>query len=297
MPKRQKLSLDQMPAPDKILESLPIDEICPWALQPRNWFDGEELHKLAQSLVVNQQIAPIIVRPRNLDKYKYEVIVGERRLRASRLAGLTYIEAEIRELDDRAALILAMEENNIRQELNPIEDTISTLNLIAIDTGLSHEEIKSLLYQLQKGRNVPTDFAEAIEKVFEDLNTVSLSTFIKDRLRLLNLPKQIYQALAEGKIEHTKAIIIARVKEEEQMQELLEEAIANNLTISELKARIKQLKGEIHTDYSQLSESELKQRVKNAYGKVSRNSKIWSDANKRKKLESLLKNLDSLIES
>lgn len=297
MPKPKKTSLADMPSPDSILENLQLDRILDFQLNPRTWFDPQKLQELASSLKANNQIAPIIVREVAGKPGYYEVIVGARRVKASRIAELSTIKAEIRELSDREALILAKEENNNREDPSPIEDTMSTLNLIQLDTGLEHEEITPLLHQMAKGRNVPTDFKEKVEIVFDDLKTITFSTFVKDRLRLLKLPTIIFEAIRQGNIEPTKGVEIGKLKDEQQQQELLETAIAEKLSIREIKSRISQLQGKATTDYSKLQADELKTQVKQSYSKLSRNKQVWSDPSKRKQIETLLENLDRLVAS
>lgn len=297
MPKPQKKSIVQMRSPVTDLEELAVDRLLPFPLNPRTWFDPLKLQELADSIVDNNLIAPIIVREVGAKPGYHEVIVGARRVEAHKLAGKQYITGEVRELSDREALILAKEENNNRVDTSPIEDTIATLNLIQLDTQLEHEEIISLLYQMVKGRNVPTDFTDAVEKVFADLKTIKLSTFVKDRLRLLNLPADVFQAIREGKIQYTKGVAIAKVKDDALRQQLLEEAIESDLSIAEIKLKVAELQGKKKTDYSDLPTDELQQRVRDTYNKVSRSKQIWSDPSKRKQIEVLLKNLDKLVAS
>lgn len=297
MPKPQKKSLVQMRSPVDIAEELPIDRLLPFNLNPRTWFDPLKLQELANSIIANDLIAPIIVRGAATRPGFYEVIVGARRVKAHKIADKQYIKGEIRDLTDREALILAKEENNNRVDTSPIEDTICTLNLIRIDTQLEQEEIVALLHQLVKGRNVPTDFKTAVEKIFEDLKTITLSTFAKDRLRLLNLPKNIYEAIRQGKIEPSKGVEIAKLQDENKQRELLETTIAEGLSLTSIKLKIAQLKGKKTVDYSQLPTEELTNQVRQTYSKLSRNKKVWSDPSKRKQIESLLKNLNKLIEN
>ncbi|MGB5715151.1 MAG: ParB/RepB/Spo0J family partition protein [Waterburya sp.] len=298
MPKPPKKSLVQMRSPVNVAEELPIDRLLAFDLNPRTWFDPLKLQELADSIIANDLIAPIIVREAANRPEFYEVIIGARRVEAHKIAGKQYIKGEIRVLSDREALILAKEENNNRVDTSPIEDTISTLKLIRIDTQLEQEEIISLLYQMAKGRNVPTDFQTTVEKVFQDLKTITLSTFTKDRLRLLNLPKNIYEAIRQGNIEPTKGVEIAKLKDEVQQQELLETAIAEGLSLASIKLKIAELKGKaVAIDYSQLPAEDLEAQIRTTYGKLSRNKKIWSNPAKRKQIESLLKSLNRLVES
>ena len=298
MPKLQKKTFTEMRSPEPVIEpqNLRVDRLLFFSLNPRTWFDPQKLQELADSLKANALIAPIIVREIPDKPEYYEVIVGARRVKACKLADILEIRAEIRVLNDREALVLAKEENSNREDPSFIEDTISTLNLIKIDTGLEHDEITPLLYQMVKGRNVPTDFKEKVETVFSDLKTITFSTFVKDRLRLLNLPQDIYEAINQGQLDPTKGVAIAKVKDETQRQELLAVVIASKLSIAEIKAKAAQLKGISTIDYSSIPSKELESQVRSTYGKLSRNKKVWVDPGKRKKIESLLKSLNNLID-
>jgi ParB family chromosome partitioning protein len=147
-----------------------------------------------------------------------------------------------------------------------------------------------------KGRDVPTTFKEVVDKVFESIKNLTWQTFARDRLRLLNLPEPILEAIRQGNIEYTKGIEIAKVQNPSLRDELLKEAITNNLSLKDIKDKIAQHKGKTSTDYSDLSTEELIEDVRQTYQRFSRSKKVWSDQKNRKKIETLLKQLKSLIE-
>ncbi len=99
--------------------TLPVDRIEPSRFQPRKDIDLERLHELADSIKTHGVVQPIVVRTSDNDRY--ELVAGERRWRAARLAGLTEIPAVVRELDDQTALALALIENIQREDLGPLE--------------------------------------------------------------------------------------------------------------------------------------------------------------------------------
>ena len=147
-----------------------------------------------------------------------------------------------------------------------------------------------------KGRNVPTTFKEVVDQVFESIKNLTWQTFARDRLRLLNLPTPILEAIKQGKIEYTKGIEIAKVQEQSVRDELLDEVITNNLSIKQIKDRIAQHKGKSNTDYSDLSIEDLIKDVRQTYQRFSRSKKVWSNQKNRKKIETLLTQIKSLIE-
>lgn len=123
------------------LRTLNISEIHPNPYQPRVHFDETKLAELAQSIRENGLIQPIIVRKSSI--IGYELLAGERRLRASQLAGLTEIPAVVKDLTDDDLLRQAIIENLQRSDLNPIEEAQSYNNLI--NKGLTHDKIAQIM--------------------------------------------------------------------------------------------------------------------------------------------------------
>lgn len=285
--------------------------------QPRRYFDPEALQELVLSVKQHGILQPLLVRP--LPSGGYELIAGERRYRAAKEVGLTEIPVVIRELSDEAALQLALIENLQREDLNPIEETEGILQLLALQLGQSLETVPSLLRQLfnQEFRsssqtldpestapdnNVIINFDDSInsstqneqeaerqqvEKVFKALGLMSWESFVTNRLTLLNLPKDILDVLRSGQIAYTKAKAIARVKDEKSRGLILEAALANNWSLSEIKAQIKALvPTKEPTKLQQRFETTIRQAQK---------AQVWSDTKKQARLESLLAELESLI--
>ncbi len=129
---------------------------------------------------------------------------------------------------------------------------------------------------------------QLIEDVFASVGRLSVESFRTHRLPLLNLPEDILSALRSGQIEYTKAKAIARVKDEETRKQLLEEAIGNSLSLSQIRELIKELK-------PAKQQEELRTRFDTTYKQAKKAKKLWSDAKKRKQLESLLAKLEKLI--
>ena len=292
---RKKRSLADFDAPSVVSNRLPLDKIFISPLNTRTYIDAKELETLSASIAKNQQIAPVIVRPASDGPKPYELIAGKRRFLSSKKANAKDIEVKILDLDDRQACLLIREENDNRQAVNPIEDALSILNLLKIDTGLKIEEIKPLLYQTVNGREIPSDFAEQVENTFADLQSISLSTFVKDRLRLFNLPEPILKAIIEGRLAQSKGILIARVKDEFSRDELLEKALNESLSKEQIKAEIAALKKGAVNNYPKLTSNALNDKIKDNYGRLSRSKKVWDHPKSRKKLEKLARLMDELL--
>jgi len=124
------------PEPGEELVELAIDLLQPGAHQPRRNFDPEQLESLADSIRAQGVVQPIVVRPAGADRY--EIIAGERRWRAAKLAGLTHIPVVVRVLDERGAMAVALVENIQRADLNALEEAEALHKLIA-ECGLTHE--------------------------------------------------------------------------------------------------------------------------------------------------------------
>jgi ParB family chromosome partitioning protein len=283
-------------------QSLAIEVIRLPQLQPRRYFDPEKLEQLILSVKEYGILEPLLVRP--LQYGKYELVAGERRYRAAKAADLAEVPVVIKELNDEEALGLSLIENLHREDLNPVEETEGILQLLALKLGRVVSEVTQLLYQMKNAvdrnlelRNnvVPqldSQEQQQILAVFQGLGLMSWVSFTTHRLPLLNLPQDILEALREGKIAYTKATAISRVKDGNQRQVILAEAIAEDLSLNQIKERIASIAlGRVSSGNSQTLS--LKSRVDTAY-RVVKKSKVWDDPKKQKRLEKLLAELEAL---
>ena len=212
--------------------------------------------------------------------------------------GLTQLPVKILSVSDSEAKTLAIVENLQREDLNPVEETEGILELLQLKLKRGRDEVISLLYKMHKrDNNVIISEVEIVKSTFKSLGSFKWQSFVVNRLRLLNLPESILSAIKQGKIEYTKGITIGRIKDEEFRERLLDEAIADNLSLNEIKQRIAGSKNNDSTDYSNLSTDELIQDFRQTYQKFTRNQKIWSEQKNRKKIEALLKQLKSLVDN
>jgi ParB family chromosome partitioning protein len=161
------------------LAEVAVDQIDPNPFQPRRTFSADKLKELADSIRSSGLVQPVLLRRAG---GRYQLIAGERRWRAARQAGLTVIPAVVREIGDRDALELALTENLLREDLNPLE-AAEGYAALQQKHGLSHEEIA--------------------EHLGLDRSTVS------NTLRLLRLPPEVQQMIAEGAISagHARALL------------------------------------------------------------------------------------------
>lgn len=184
---------------------LPLDLLEAGSFQPRKIFNDQPLQELANSIRMEGILQPLIVRP--LSNGKYEIIAGERRYRAAKIAGLIEVPAIIREICDESALAFGILENLQREDLNPIEEAEAYKKLVD-DFSLTHEEISNKV-----GKSRP---------------------YISNLLRLLKLPKNIQEALSENVIQTGHAKLILSL-DHEKIEEIFQKLVQNKLTVRQLE--------------------------------------------------------------
>lgn len=264
--------------------------------QPRKYFDSAKMRELVESVREYGILEPLLVRP--LANGKYELVAGERRYRAAKEVGLDTIPIVSRELNDQDAIRIALVENLQREDLNPVEETEAILSLLTIELNLSKEDVTSLLNQVanakKRGQELTGNVSRQIEQVGEVLSSIAditPETFRTTRLPLLNLPADILDSLRQGQIEYTKAKAIARVKDEQQRNVLLEESIAQGLSLTEIKVKVKE------TEVDSVSDPAPEQIFIGRMGELTKRlkkSKPWEDRKKRDRITKLLDELERL---
>ncbi|MBD2023800.1 ParB/RepB/Spo0J family partition protein [Leptolyngbya sp. FACHB-711] len=275
------------------VSTVPIRKIVLPKRQPRRYFDPEKLAQLTQSVKEHGILEPLLVRPL---EDGYELIAGERRYRAAKEVGLKEVPVVVREFNDRQALQVALIENLQRDDLNSMDETEGLLQLMAIDLDVTTDEVVAVLNRAanakKRGQDLTDNVIRQLETIESLLSTVggfSAESFRVNRLPLLNLPEDVLDVLRQGKLEFTKARAIARVKDEDQRRDLLEQAIGENLPLSEIKARVKEIKPELEQPPEKIAAQRLSE-----IGKRLQKGEIWSDRKKRDRITKLLDELDRL---
>lgn len=281
---------------DEPSTEVPVDKIRLPKDQPRKYFDPDKMRELVESVREYGILEPLLVRP--LADGEYELVAGERRYRAAKEVGLDTIPIVSRELNDQDAIRIALVENLQREDLNPVEETEAILNLLSIELNLSKEDVTSLLNQAanakKRGQELTGNVSRQIEQVSEVLSSIAditPETFRTARLPLLNLPPDILDSLRQGQIEYTKAKAIARVKDEQQRHALLKEAVAQGLSLTEIKAKVKE------AEVNPVSEPAPEQIFIGRMGELTKRlkkSKPWEDRKKRDRITKLLDELERL---
>ena len=183
---------------------LNIDLLEPSPYQPRKQFNENSLKELALSIREYGILNPILVRQNN---DKYEIIAGERRYRAAKLLNLKEVPVIVKDISDELMTEIALTENLQRENITPIEEAM-TYQAILKKTNKTEKELSEMI-----GKSQP---------------------FIANKIRLLNLPQNVQDALINKKISERHARSLLSVKEEEKQTELLEKIIREKLTVKEL---------------------------------------------------------------
>ena len=205
-----------------------ITQIDTNADQPRKTFDSEGLAGLADSIAANGLLQPILVRKVG---DRYEIIAGERRFRASKLAGLSEIPVIITDADDLAAAKFALIENIQREDLNPYEEAAAYRALMD-EYGLSQEEIS---IQVGKSRSA-----------------------VANALRLLDLPDEVVEMLVSGMLSAGHARALLGLKNKAEIVPLAEKIVSRNLSVREVEAAVKSINRKKIVDDDEEDEKHVK---------------------------------------
>ena len=196
---------------DRVI-AISVDDISPNPYQPRIQMDEESLEELAASIKAKGVVQPIIVR--SLGSDKYEVIAGERRLRASRLAGLSDVPAIVREVDDAEVMALAITENIQREDLNAIE-LARAYSILMDQFDLTQEQLAEAL-----GKSRPA---------------------VANMLRLLQLPQEIQEFVLSNEISMGHARALLALERENQRLSVCKKVIESDLSVRQTERLVQKL--------------------------------------------------------
>jgi len=200
------------PKPGEKVIELPLERVEPNPYQPRRVYDEAALQALSDSIAEHGVLQPLVVRP---VEGGYQLIAGERRLRASQMAGLNAVPVVVRRATDQQALLLALLENLQREDLNPLEEARAFLRLME-EFGLAQEEV-----------------GKAVGK---DRSTVS------NTMRLLKLPVEVQQDLAAGRLSagHARSLL-ALMERPQLLRKTRDQVVAQGLSVRATENLIKRL--------------------------------------------------------
>jgi ParB family chromosome partitioning protein len=207
------------------LRELPLADISVNRRQPRRTFQDDELQELAASIKALGVVQPIVVRPLHAEEpaaegapaatgVRFELIAGERRLRAAKLAGLDYIPALVRPADEISSLEIALAENVAREDLNAVEEALAYAALVD-EFGLTHERIAELV-----GRS---------------------RVAVTNLLRLLDLPDEVQAMLERGDLTEGHGRALLALPDHGERRRVARLAVTEGLTVRQVEALVRQL--------------------------------------------------------
>ena len=211
-----------------------INDIRPNSAQPRKNFDEEKLRELASSIKTNGVIQPLIVRE---STNGCELVAGERRWRAARMAGLRTVPCIIRNFDDRQNAIVAIIENMQREDLDPIEEALG-LKSMTEKYGFTQEQVSASL-----GRS---------------------RTYITNSIRLLKLPEEIQQYVSSGQMSAAHGRTIINIPDKERQKEIAEKIIRNDLSVRATERLAEKVKDELRPERKKRKKASEADRAKAA---------------------------------
>ncbi|QII82028.1 ParB/RepB/Spo0J family partition protein [Jeotgalibaca arthritidis] len=219
--------IEQIDEKTEQVQEISLDDIRPNPYQPRKTFDEEALKELADSIQLNGVFQPIILRQSSVKGY--EIIVGERRVRASRLAGKESIPAIVREFDEQAMIEIAVIENLQREDLSPLEEAEA--------------------YQMMSDKLKLTQ-AQVAERVGKS------RPYIANYLRLLTLPEDVKVLLRNGDLTMGQARTLLGLKDQKQMSELAKRVVQDGITVRQLEQLVQQM-----TEPTETKEKKKRQKI------------------------------------
>jgi ParB family transcriptional regulator, chromosome partitioning protein len=303
------------PGVETILSTALIDR-SPY--QSRKYFDAESQARLTANIKEVGILQNLVVRKTG---DRYQLVAGERRWLSAQELEID-VPVKIIELSDLQARKLGLAENLQRENLNVIEGTQSILELLQIELGIETiDEVKAIILEIESNtrnetyRNVSVDVntTELVSRIIsENAKGMSVRSFYKTRIPLLNLPQIILDAILTKGMEYTKALAIFKIDDPDIQKEILNAAIENKWSLSEIKKQIKSSKSDLvestvsGSDNSGIDEStvseagnneselEPQKRVAKTFKRL-QSKKSWEDPIKWKLIEKLLLDLDILL--
>lgn len=206
-------ALDVIGKRDETPTSLPLDALRPGRYQPRSHMDEEALNDLAESVRSQGVMQPVLVRPLGNAAGQYEIIAGERRCKAARLAGLTEVPVLVRDVADENAAVMALIENIQREDLNPLEEAQGVRRLLD-EFGLTHEQAATAI-----GRS---------------------RSATSNLLRLLNLAEPVQTMLLAGDLDMGHARALLAINAARQIM-LANEVVGRRLSVRDTEKRVAQV--------------------------------------------------------
>ena len=276
---------------------IPVEKIVQSQLQPRQFFAKESLDSLAQTFKELGFRGAINVRP--LDNDTYEIVAGERRWRAAQQAALKEVRCIIDTYSDEEALEFALMENLQREDLSKLEETEGILNFIGIKLGLPCEQIIRIIRtEGHSDKAARSDIAPSVElsqiESLLSLFNVGLQTFRTKNLRTLSLPDDLKIAHLEQNLPYSSAVELSKVKDANDRQALLSEALNNTMSFRDIKGRVRETIEETGKS-TKPEEGALIKRFEAIAKRAKKSVHVLNESKKTRRIEKLLEQLEVLL--
>lgn len=275
---------------------LPVELLYPFFAQPPERFTNDDLDNLEMSVRSVGYLEDTIVRPHPELPHTFQIISGHGRWRLAKRRGDETLRCKVFEVTDEVAFEIFIACNFKRKQPTELQEVDMVLSYLSMKLKCSTDAVVSLIHYASDVRHnktpnnvVRNEQIAVLESAFTSVSKVSLETFRVHRLRWLNMPEEILMAVRQGKLGDSHAKVVARVKDEEQRQELLEDVVAQKMTVREIADRVKALSSSLHSE-----PTALPNRMKVAYQQIKK-AKIWDNPKKLKQFEKLLSQLEALV--
>ena len=265
---KQHLSVNTADLEDGQLEQISVEILQRGQYQPRQHIADEALQELSDSIKQHGVMQPIVIRKVSSEgeDAQYEIIAGERRWRAAKLAGLTHVPAIVRDMSDQVAIALALIENIQRQDLNPMEQALA-LQRFHEEFGLSHQEI-----------------AETVGKARASVSNL---------LRLLSLEESVKVLLDEQKIDMGHARALLPLKKTEQAK-IAQQVVAKGLSVRQTEQLVRELQKPVLSSEKAKPSSDINQLIEKLTEKLGAEVQIDHNAKGKGKIVIKYHSLDEL---
>ena len=286
---------------DSPILEVKLERILLPSFQIRLYYDRAKIEQIKATIRAFGIRQPLLLRPHPETEGFYELVAGSQRRLSAQELDFSYVPAKVDEVDNLTALKIALLENNARSDPNPYEKARGTLRLLELSLNKTSEEAIQLLIALFNSENRDTDNNiiinsqehQIILQIFDEQGT-SWKSFVTNYLPLFKLPEKVKQVLEQGQLEYTKALKIAKVKNEEEREQLLMQALSEGLSLREISSRIAELQPQQKKKESVILRDRARTALKKATSpQLMKNPQVF---NKIKKITTQLENLIELAE-
>ena len=280
----------QPPESKKVIRRVATTQMVP-GLNPRRSWSQEKYQQRKSSIQENGILETGLVRP--VGRNQYEIVDGLLRWTIAKELGIPDMEVEVREMSDEEVESYAITQFVLREDLNLVDKTDAVLRLLARKLQDTPEAVVTLLNRAASERKSPERSGnvtrskqwQTIEVILRGIG-ITPESFRTNWLPILKLPDDILQVIRDGRLEYTKAKVIGRVKNVSQRQQLLGDAISQNLSIREIRSRIDAITPKEKSDHQLLG------RVRRVERKL---KTVLGDPKRREQVEALLSEIESVL--